>query len=375
MKNIQLVALLILVFVLAACNLPGSAGTPTATLSAEQLVQTALAQTAEASGGDPDVATSVAGTLLALSGGEQLSATLPGAEPSDTLQPTDVPTETPSIPIIHVSVNTNCRYGPGLVYDPPVNTFSVGETAQVFGRSPDSSFYFIDKGCYVWNNFVTVEAGNIGAVPIYTPPPEPTATPTEEPLPWAGTWNTNCAEGDCDQMILEQVGNAVTGTYANGAGLISGTVNGNHLSGSWARGGTGSIDFWMNGAENRWHGNFNRSESWCGAREGLGYLNPCLVSSWYGTWSTNCQPASCLTMHLTQNGTSVSGDYASGAGTVNGTVSGKVFSGTWERGGGSGSFTFYLQIGGTQFRGNHTTFSQWCGRRDGDGFPGVCLQN
>jgi len=47
MKNLHFIAIILLVFVLAV-NLPGSGGEPTATLSPEQLVQRALAQTVEA---------------------------------------------------------------------------------------------------------------------------------------------------------------------------------------------------------------------------------------------------------------------------------------------------------------------------------------
>lgn len=369
--------LIIFIFILTACNFPGLGGGPTATLNAEQLVQTALAQTAAASAGDPEVATSVAGTLAAMGVvDEQPAATLPpGIIPSDTVPPI-VPTDTPSIPIIQVSVNTNCRYGPSVIYDPPVDVFLVGETAQVFGRSPDGNFYYIDKGCYVWNNYVIVQGGNINSVPVFTPMPTPTYTPTVEPLPWAGVWNTNCAAGTCDQMILEQTGGTVTGSYAGADGQIGGTVSGNHLTGTWTRGGgSGTIDFWMNPAENRWHGNYDQSRSWCGSREGLSYLNPCGVSSWYGTWVTNCAPVdTCGSMTLTQNGVNVSGSYASGAGSVSGTVNGTVFSGNWTHGG-NGSFAFYMLTNGNQFRGNWNTSNYWCGYRNAAGHPAPCLQN
>lgn len=363
------VVLILFIIILAACNLPGSAQAPTATLSAEQLAQTAVA-----SGGDPAIETSIAETLVAMGQNNAPTATLPpAASPSDT----PLPENTPSIPIIHVSVNTNCRYGPGIVYDPPVNVFSVGNSAEVFGRSPDSSFYYIDLGCYVWSNYVTVEAGNINSVPIYTPVASPTPSPTPDLDPWDGAWNTDCAAGTCDQMTLEQNGNLVTGSYAGGDGSINASVSGNHLTGTWSRGIlSGSIDFWMNAAENRWHGNYGSLNKWCGAREGLSYLNPCGVSSWYGAWTTDCGLiANCSTMTLTQNGVNVSGSYAGGDGSVSGTVSGATFSGTWTRGGNSGPITFYMKSGGNQFQGNYGGASAWCGRRNGAIYPVPCLKN
>jgi len=48
MKNLHFIAIIILVFVLAGYNLPGSGGGHSASLSPEQLVQRVLAQTAEA---------------------------------------------------------------------------------------------------------------------------------------------------------------------------------------------------------------------------------------------------------------------------------------------------------------------------------------
>ena len=360
----------LLVMFLAACNLPGSSPSDTSELSNEELVATALAETATAAAGDPQVATMVAATMTA-AGGEAPPAADTQA-PTTTPPPSVAPSATPSIPIIHVSTNTNCRYGPGVVYDPPVDVFNVGETAQVFGRSPDSSFYYIDKGCYVWTNYVTVEAGNINSVPVFTPVATPSPAPTG---PWSGEWLTTCGVSDCETMTLTQNGNQVTGTYAHGEGSLSGSVSGNHFTGTWSRGsGSGTFDFWMTNNQQRFRGNWDRVNEWCGARSGYSNPNPCGVASWYGTWQTKCGASSCDTMILTQNGTDVSGTYAGGAGSVSGTVNGTTFTGTYTRGG-SGSFTFYMLSNGSQFQGNWNTTNEWCGYRDGTGHPAPCLKN
>jgi len=102
-----------------------------------------------------------------------------------TLSPTPIFTFTPAIPQISVSVPTNCRVGPGRVYN-RVGALLVGETAQVYGRDPTGRYWFIQNPdspgnfCWLWGEYATV-TGNFAALPVYTPPPTPTFTPT--PLP------------------------------------------------------------------------------------------------------------------------------------------------------------------------------------------------
>lgn len=102
-----------------------------------------------------------------------------------TLSPTPAFTFTPAIPQIGVSVPTNCRVGPGRVYD-RVGALLVGETAQVYGRDPTGRYWFIQNPdspgnfCWLWGEYATV-TGNFIALPVFTPPPTPTFTPT--PLP------------------------------------------------------------------------------------------------------------------------------------------------------------------------------------------------
>ena len=46
---------------------------------------------------------------------------------------------------------------------------------------------------------------------------------------WTGTWETNWGE-----MVLQQTGNKVTGTYVHDQGRISGTISDNILTGTWS---------------------------------------------------------------------------------------------------------------------------------------------
>ena len=100
-------------------------------------------------------------------------------------------TSTPLFPIISVSVPTNCRNGPGKVYQME-GALLVGETAQIFGRESTGKYWLIqnpdasDEYCWVWGEYATIE-GNITFLPVYTPPPTPTptmtGTPTNTPTP------------------------------------------------------------------------------------------------------------------------------------------------------------------------------------------------
>ena len=103
----------------------------------------------------------------------------PTATPS--LTPTPEFTATPSVPLITVSVATNCRVGPGRVYD-RIGALLVGEIAEVVGRDSAGNYWYIrnpdrpDGFCWLWGDYATL-VGNTGALPIYTPPPTPTPIP------------------------------------------------------------------------------------------------------------------------------------------------------------------------------------------------------
>jgi hypothetical protein len=297
--------------------------------------------------------------------------------PMPTATATLVPTHTPVVPIIGVTENTNCRYGPGVVYDPPVDVFEVGETAEVYGRDGGSDFYYISLGCWVWSNYVFLIGGNLNAVPVMTPPPTPTATP--EPGPWAGVWESQCGADECGTMILTQDGNVVTGSYADGDGSIDALVdpsNENHLLGSYNRGGSvGSFDFWFNASGQKWRGNWNGTRAWCGARSGLALPTECGVASWYGTWETNCTAGTCDTMVLEQDGLNVWGTYANGTRTISGLVTDVTkLLGTWTFGGSEGTFGFSMISNHDQFNGNYSDgVGFWCGKRNGSGYPNPCL--
>jgi hypothetical protein len=102
--------------------------------------------------------------------------------PSVTVTPTPLFTSTPLVPLISVSVPTNCRVGPGRIYD-RVGALLVGEVAEVVGRDSTGNYWYIRNPdassggfCWLWGEYATL-GGNLSALPIFTPPPTPTPAP------------------------------------------------------------------------------------------------------------------------------------------------------------------------------------------------------
>jgi hypothetical protein len=62
--------------------------------------------------------------------------------PTQTLTATLAFTPTPLVPLISVSVPTNCRNGPGKVYE-MVGALLVGKFAEVYGRDSTNNYWYI----------------------------------------------------------------------------------------------------------------------------------------------------------------------------------------------------------------------------------------
>lgn len=119
------------------------------------------------------------------------STPLPSATPLPTL------TSTPA-PIANITGNTNCRTGPGSVYD-LLHTYLAGNQVQLLGKSPDGFFWHTRAvseyapDCWLWGKYVTA-VGDTELVPVFTPPPTPTPSPAFEityewPDVAAGSWH------------------------------------------------------------------------------------------------------------------------------------------------------------------------------------------
>ena len=154
-------------------------------------ILSAPAPPTEAPNVNSSIATSVALTLAA-SGQAPPGAAIPtplptmtqSIPPTLTLTPTIALTATPSVPMVSVSVNTNCRTGPGKVYD-YIGALTIGEKAEVVGKHTSSNYWIIKNpnangNCWLWGYYATV-AGNTANLQEYIVPPTPTPTLTPTP--------------------------------------------------------------------------------------------------------------------------------------------------------------------------------------------------
>jgi hypothetical protein len=109
----------------------------------------------------------------------------PTFSPTVTVTPSPVFTSTPLVPQVSVSVATNCREGPGKVYD-RVGALLVGQVTEIYGRNVNGDYWYVRNPnvnggfCWLWGEYATV-SGNFAALPIFTPPPTPTPMPAFEP--------------------------------------------------------------------------------------------------------------------------------------------------------------------------------------------------
>lgn len=168
-----LLAVLVLTALIAQACLPG------ASPSDENFVETAIAQT---------IVAGLTQTASAFMPSSTPTSTFTPEFPTDTptpsLTPTPIFTSTPLVPQVSVSVNTNCRIGPGRVYD-RVGYLLVGEVAELLGRDPTGNYWYIrnpHRGaqfCWLWGEYATL-TGNTSVLPVFTPPPTPTPTPSPD---------------------------------------------------------------------------------------------------------------------------------------------------------------------------------------------------
>jgi len=170
------IVLAVLITVSLACSLP----LDFTEMGDQGAVGTSVAQTiaAQDSGGGSTEAPGEQGTARTSTPRETQPATETSTQP-----PTMTPTQ--ATPEVHISANTNCRTGPGDVYD-RLGIAMEGSTLEAFARDPNQSFWFVahpdqpGQKCWVWDEYATPE-GPTGSLPVYTPAPTPTPRPTATP--------------------------------------------------------------------------------------------------------------------------------------------------------------------------------------------------
>jgi hypothetical protein len=137
---------------------------------------------------------------------------------SPTLEPTlsTTPDFTPTIetPLITVSVDTNCRAGPGSIFE-RVGMLLEGETAEVVGREPKGEYWYIrnpDEGleyCWVWGEYATVTGNTLPL--LYMSPAAPPASSFAASFAkletctvyWVDIKLTNNSAGNFESVALE----------------------------------------------------------------------------------------------------------------------------------------------------------------------------
>ena len=175
MKKRNLFLSIFLIIALSACNLPSGNGDSGGNGS-ETVDDLALTVTAQYL------------LLIQSSATPEFTAT-----PQFTATPEN--TATPSVPQVSVSVNTNCRTGPGLIYD-LLGGLNIGQFAEVVGKSSSTGYWIIKLPgsstiCWLFPQYATV-SGNTANLPEYPVPPTPTPSLPEAPK------NFKVEDKDCD---------------------------------------------------------------------------------------------------------------------------------------------------------------------------------
>lgn len=114
--------------------------------------------------------------------------------PPSTASPT--PPSTADV-TARVSVETNCRSGPGKVYD-QISVLKVGQSAEVVGKKEFYNYWIIQNPagegtCWLWGKYATI-TGNTSKLDEYTIPALP-ATPNPSAPAVSVSVGTNCRTG------------------------------------------------------------------------------------------------------------------------------------------------------------------------------------
>ena len=161
-----------------ACNLPFQVtfSTPNepSTETPFDLALTVTAQAHLANTSNVDVPESAPSTTIATN----TPIPLPTTTPTSAASSTPDSTMTPTIPVVSVSLDTNCRTGPGKSYD-IVGTLLTGENTKVTGKNTSSGYWIVKNPdnpsatCWLWGEYATV-AGNQSNLTEVSIPPTPT---------------------------------------------------------------------------------------------------------------------------------------------------------------------------------------------------------
>lgn len=158
-----LVLSVFLISALTACNMPSGAE-PTVDLAATVTAQALLLQPG--------------------SGGAATQEQQPAFTATPEFTATPQLTGTPTVPEVTVSVNTNCRTGPGVAYQ-IIGALVIGQKGIVVGKNSATGYWIINNPgstgtCWLFPQYATV-SGNTANLQEYSIPPTPTPTFTSTP--------------------------------------------------------------------------------------------------------------------------------------------------------------------------------------------------
>jgi hypothetical protein len=129
---------------------------------------------------------------------QSLIAVTPSATPQSL--PTNTLSPTYSVPMLTVREATNCRTGPGELYE-RLLTYPVNQTLEIVGRYEPGNFWLVKSAesptgtCWLWGEYVDV-AGSTWTVSSVTPPPTATLPPLRPQAPSLQNYKYYCNEID-----------------------------------------------------------------------------------------------------------------------------------------------------------------------------------
>jgi hypothetical protein len=206
--------------------------------------------------------------------------------PAEVAQPSNTPA--PSVALVSVSQNTNCRSGPRQDYN-LLTTINVGQQVEVLKIF--SNDYAVVKNpngsgdCWLFLQFANTIDFSAFNLAVATQPPAPAPT-----FNWNGSWHMFYAVGglalDFGPVTLTQTGTTLTGsfTYNDVNNTILGTLSSDFQTATGIITNTTSNKsfpiHWQikSGNLNQFVGSYvseGTTYAWCGARAGASRPNPC----------------------------------------------------------------------------------------------------
>jgi len=143
------------------------------------------------------------------------------AAPTSTNTPIPEPASTSTaelgdfeLPLVQVSLDTNCRSGPGKVY-PYLGGLFVGEESTIHGTDPSGAWYYIanpdieGEFCWIWGYYAET-TGDTDPLPIFTPGPTPDTVPSftaeyRELETCKGAWRVEFSIDNTGPVTLESI--------------------------------------------------------------------------------------------------------------------------------------------------------------------------